>query len=64
MNFESSESTQNTEGKYVPAIPEPFWSWWFFGLYERAHCECERKFDNLEEYQGHYALIHILKYKV
>ena len=47
---------QNKEGKYVPAIPLPFYGVWPFW-----HCECGAKFWSEEAYRGHYALKHILK---
>ena len=47
-------TTQNSEGKWVEAIPEPY-----YGL--RRKCDCGKKFWTEEGYEGHYALKHILK---
>lgn len=52
--------TQNKDGQYVPAIPEPYYG--FTGV----KCECGKWFrgffnDAEAEYRGHYALEHILK---
>lgn len=49
--------TQNNEGKYVPAIPLPF----YLSL-GRCKCQCNKVFWSEEAYRGHYALKHILKY--
>jgi hypothetical protein len=46
-------STQNKNGEWVPAIPEPY-----YGV--RKTCDCGSKFWTYKGYQGHYALKHIL----
>jgi len=46
--------TKNRDGKYVPAIPEPY-----YGL--RMRCKCGAKFWKRDTYRGHYALKHILR---
>lgn len=50
----SSVETQNAWGQWVPAIPLPY-----FGTV-RVKCACGAKFWNMETYEGHYALRHIL----
>jgi hypothetical protein len=45
---------QNVQGKWVPAIPEPF------PLFLGQRCSCGRFFWTREAYRGHYALTHIL----
>lgn len=47
--------TENKFGGWVPAIPQPY-----FGII-RFKCPCGAKFWNIESYEGHYALRHILK---
>lgn len=55
-NFWAIDGTmaQNKQGQWVPAIPLPF-----FGMI-RVKCACGAKFSNMEAYEGHYALRHIL----
>lgn len=50
-----TDFTQGFGGKWVPAIPEPY----FLG-FGRVRCECGEKFKNKKHYRGHYALVHIL----
>lgn len=52
-------STQNKEGKWVEAIPEPYFHRPFF--LNILSCSCGRMFWTRESYEGHYALRHILK---
>lgn len=56
QNFAAIDGTfaQNKRGEWVPAIPLPF-----FGMI-RLKCACGAKFSNMEAYEGHYALRHIL----
>lgn len=46
--------TQNRDGRWVPSIPLPL-----YGV--RKRCRCGRRFWTMRGYQGHYALVHILK---
>ena len=50
----SENLEQNKEGKWVPSIPLPFYSF-------RKICKCGKKFWTKDGYRGHYALKHILK---
>lgn len=56
-------STQNKEGKWVPAIPEPYYGFkkkcTHFGNVDSLDW-CDEKFWTYEGYRGHYALKHIL----
>ena len=60
---EARTSALNRRGQWVPSIPLPFWhvvEWddgWFSN---KAQCGCGRDFRSEEQYQGHYALVHIL----
>ncbi len=47
-------SVQNSKGKWVPAIPEPYY------CFLRVQCECGEYFRSVGAYRGHYALKHIL----
>lgn len=45
---------------YMPAIPEPFYEQWWFGLRKRYVCvECGERFKRSGQYRCHYALTHI-----
>jgi hypothetical protein len=46
---------ENFEGEMVPAIPIPLLSMWGY------RCYCGMWFWRTRNYQGHYALVHILK---
>lgn len=48
---------QNLRGEWIPAMPIPLFVGWRL---KRCQCVCGRKFPDLEEYRGHYALRHIL----
>lgn len=55
-------TTRNKDGEWVPAIPEPFET--FFAGFARHLCpSCGEKFWTYDGYRGHYALCHILKLK-
>lgn len=54
IDKEGRTFAQNSRGEWVPAIPLPY-----FGSL-RVKCTCGAKFWNLEAYEGHYALRHIL----
>jgi hypothetical protein len=47
--------TQNRDGDWVPATPEPF-----HGA-ARKQCQCGERFWTMRGYQKHYAVAHILK---
>lgn len=47
--------TQNKKGKWVTAIPEPYYS------VIQVQCGCGETFFTLRGYKGHYALEHILE---
>ena len=54
----ATTQAQNNDGEWVPAIPEPFY------LFRSCRCprmDCRRRFRDKETYQGHFALVHILK---
>lgn len=51
----SDRPTQLIGGRWVPAIPLPYY------LHFRMRCGCGRKFWTHEGYEGHYALVHILR---
>ena len=46
--------TQNQDGNWIPAIPEPY-----YGM--RKWCECGERFWTLEGYRAHYSYVHILE---
>lgn len=51
-------SMQNVRGKWVPAIPLPF----FRGRpWRRFQCGCGERFRTQQRYREHYALAHILE---
>lgn len=52
--LDGSVQAQNNRGEWVPAIPLPMFVGW------KHKCSCGLKFRTLEQYQGHYALVHIL----
>lgn len=47
--------TQNTQGHWVPAIPEPM-----HGMF-RKRCVCHWWFWGRQSYRAHYALHHIIE---
>jgi hypothetical protein len=52
--------TRNSEGKWVPGIPLPFYV--FPGYLIVLRCgTCRAWFWTMKGYRGHYALLHILK---
>lgn len=52
-----SVQVQNSQGRWVPAIPLPLFVG--FGL-RKSRCDCGRTFKDQEAYRAHYALVHIL----
>jgi len=52
--MEIQTKTQNKKGEWVPAIPLPY-----YGL--RKRCRCGESFWKEENYEAHYALVHILR---
>lgn len=53
--MQTENVTQNRDGEWVPAIPEPLRGVWW------KQCKCEQEFLTMRGYRGHYALAHILK---
>jgi hypothetical protein len=56
----SKENQMEIKGKWLPAIPMPFFTtkglaFWKrpFEKYWRPQCDCGRIFDNLEDYHAH-----------
>lgn len=55
-NQQNNIQAQNKSGKWVPAIPEPY-----FLAFGRCKCDCGKVFWSEERYREHYALKHILE---
>lgn len=54
-------STQNTLGRWVPAIPLPLYErGGTLRLRIRCRCECGESFRSERAYRGHYAYAHVL----
>lgn len=58
MQKDLNVSTQNKSGKWVPAIPEPYYLRFKKECWENG---CFKKFWTKEGYRAHYALKHILE---
>ncbi len=52
---------QDKDGRYIPAIPEPYWSRGWKTLFRmRPACyQCRWIFENREQYDEHYVTHHL-----
>lgn len=53
-----SVHVHNRWGKWVPAIPLPLYTGFFWR--RRCECTCGQLFRREVDYRGHYALVHLL----